>query len=174
MISLSQVIPQNRLKQLRKAHGLTLDDVERFTGINRGTFNNYENQTTNPKPEAWIKLADFFGVSVPYLMGYGNDLDKGDKMLHSTAKIEEPEEIIEHGKRLASDAFDDPVLKDFKTVIDYDGEATYEMHFVSRERLESLGWSEIVLVTYDTRNFALEAMFYERNRHFGTKISYTK
>lgn len=95
-------------------------------------------------------------------------------MLRRVMDLERPVELIKRGLKIARDAFDDPVLKDFKTVIDYDGEATYEMQFVSREQLESLGWSEVVLVIYDTRNFALEAMLYERNRHFGTKISYTR
>ena len=61
---------KNRLKQLRKEKGLTLDDIQSQTGIKRGTYNNYENGTTKPKLETWQELADFFGVSVPYLQGY--------------------------------------------------------------------------------------------------------
>ena len=59
----------NRLKQLRKEKGLTLDEIQSKTGIKRGTYNNYENGVTEPKLETWQKLADFFGVSVPYLQG---------------------------------------------------------------------------------------------------------
>lgn len=59
----------NRLKQLRKEKGLTLDEIQNQTGIKRGTFNNYEAGKTEPKLETWQKLADFFGVSVPYLQG---------------------------------------------------------------------------------------------------------
>lgn len=61
---------KNRLKQLRKEKGLTLDDIQSQTGIKRGTYNNYENGTTKPKPETWQALADFFNVSVEYLKGY--------------------------------------------------------------------------------------------------------
>lgn len=59
----------NRLKELRKEKGLTLDEIQSEIGINRGTYNNYENGKTEPKPETWQALADFFGVSVPYLQG---------------------------------------------------------------------------------------------------------
>ena len=59
----------NRIKELRKEKGLTLDDIQSQTGIKRGTYNNYENGTTNPKPETWQALANFFDVSVPYLQG---------------------------------------------------------------------------------------------------------
>lgn len=61
---------KNRLKQLRKEKGLTLDDIQSQTGIKRGTYNNYENGTTKPKLETWQTLANFFNVSVEYLQGY--------------------------------------------------------------------------------------------------------
>lgn len=63
----------NRLKELRVKHGLTLDDIEKRTGINRGTYNNYENGNTQPKFKTWQKLADFWGVSTAYLLNLEDD-----------------------------------------------------------------------------------------------------
>lgn len=60
----------NRLRELREAKKYTLDDIEKKTGINRGTYNNYESGKTSPKEPTWQALADFFNVSVPYLKGY--------------------------------------------------------------------------------------------------------
>lgn len=60
---------QNRLKLLRNQLGLTLDDIEEKTGINRGTYNNYESGKTEPSLKTWRKLADFFGTTVSYLQG---------------------------------------------------------------------------------------------------------
>lgn len=59
----------NRLKELRKEKRLTLDEIQSETGINRGTYNNYESGKTEPKPKTWQALADYFNVSVPYLRG---------------------------------------------------------------------------------------------------------
>lgn len=61
----------NRLKELRKQKSLTLDEIAQETGIKRGTYNNYENGKTNPKPEIWEKLAKYFDVPIPYLQGQG-------------------------------------------------------------------------------------------------------
>lgn len=61
----------NRLKELRKQKSLTLDEIAQETGVKRGTYNNYENGKTNPKPEIWVKLAKYFDVPIPYLQGQG-------------------------------------------------------------------------------------------------------
>ena len=61
----------NRLRELRKSKKYTLDDIEKQTGINKGTYNNYESGKTSPKPKTWQALANFFNVSVDYLKGYG-------------------------------------------------------------------------------------------------------
>lgn len=62
---------KNRLKEMRKKHNFTLDDIQKMTGIKRGTYSNYENGNTEPKIETWQKLANFFDAPVPYLQGFG-------------------------------------------------------------------------------------------------------
>ena len=64
------ILAMNRLRELRKKNKYTLDDIESRTGIKRGTYNNYESGKTNPKSETCQKLADFYGVTVPYIKGY--------------------------------------------------------------------------------------------------------
>ncbi len=59
----------NRIRELRKQKGKSLDQMQDETGIKRGTLNNYENGKTEPKLKIWQKLADYFGVSVGYLQG---------------------------------------------------------------------------------------------------------
>ena len=93
---------KNRIKELRLKHNYTLDDMEEKTGIKRGTYSNYENGKTEPKLETWQKLADFFGVSVPYLQGYAeinipNDL-KFDSKQDAIDCIEKIMKALDIGK----------------------------------------------------------------------------
>lgn len=63
----------NRLMELRKEKGLTLDQMQEKTGINRVTISQYERAKREPKMEIWKKLADFFQVPLDYLQGYSDD-----------------------------------------------------------------------------------------------------
>lgn len=60
----------NRIKLLRKEKSLTLDGLSNKIGISRATLNRYENGDSEPKIETWEKIANFFNVSVPYIMGF--------------------------------------------------------------------------------------------------------
>ena len=57
----------NRLKEIRESKGLTLEDVGKGVGLATNTISRYETGKREPKLETWKKLANFFGVSVPYL-----------------------------------------------------------------------------------------------------------
>ena len=67
----------NRLKELRKEKKLTQKELADYLGINEKTISRWENGESNIKPEKAKKLADYFGVSVGYLLGYDdNDFEK--------------------------------------------------------------------------------------------------
>lgn len=59
-----------RLKELCKAKGLTQKEVSLKTGIPVNTYSNYERGDREPKLATWQKLADYFGVSIDYLIGH--------------------------------------------------------------------------------------------------------
>ncbi len=59
----------NRIRHLREMRGLRQIDVSKATGIDQKTLSNYENEKTNPDSFALTRLADFFGVSIDYLLG---------------------------------------------------------------------------------------------------------
>ncbi|WP_270743799.1 helix-turn-helix domain-containing protein [Streptococcus infantarius] len=60
----------NRLKELRKEKGLSQQALANELGVHYRTLQNWENGKSNIKPEKAELLADYFGVSVPYLLGY--------------------------------------------------------------------------------------------------------
>lgn len=57
------------LKQLREERGITQTELARQLGVVRSTICFYESGQHSPTPDMLIKLADFFGVSVDYLLG---------------------------------------------------------------------------------------------------------
>ncbi len=62
----------NRIRDLREDKGMRQSDLAKAVGIDQRTISNYEIGKTNPDSDALIKLADFFGVSIDYLLGRTN------------------------------------------------------------------------------------------------------
>lgn len=60
---------RNRIKDLREDANLKQAELAQATGIDQRTISNYETGKTNPDSYALIKLADFFQVSIDYLVG---------------------------------------------------------------------------------------------------------
>lgn len=63
---------ENRIKALREDRDLRQVDLAEATGIDQRTISNYETGKSNPDSFALIKIADFFGVSIDYLVGRVN------------------------------------------------------------------------------------------------------
>ena len=60
---------KNRIRDLREDRDLRQTDVSKATGIDQKTLSNYETGKTSPDSYALIRVADFFGVSIDYLVG---------------------------------------------------------------------------------------------------------
>ena len=58
-----------RLKECRKAKGLTQQQVAIYCDITEKAYQNYELMTRVPQLEILIKIADFYKVSLDYLVG---------------------------------------------------------------------------------------------------------
>lgn len=59
-----------RLKELRIAKGLYQKDVADFLGVDRTTYTKYESGASEPDIATLTKLADYFCVTVDYLINY--------------------------------------------------------------------------------------------------------
>ncbi|EPI00679.1 DNA-binding helix-turn-helix protein [Enterococcus faecalis 13-SD-W-01] len=77
----------NRLKEMRKENKITLVDLSAKLGIPRSTLNRYENGESEPKKETWEKLANYFNVSIGYLMGVNDQKMSEEKALNIAKKV---------------------------------------------------------------------------------------
>lgn len=73
----------NRLKELRKQKGLTQQGLADKISVSKITILRWENEERQIKPEKAQQLADFFGVSVGYLLGY-SEYRELEKVLDKT------------------------------------------------------------------------------------------
>ena len=62
----------NRLKELRKEKKLSQKELAENIRVHYRTLQNWENGESQIKPEKAQQLADYFGVSVGYLLGYSD------------------------------------------------------------------------------------------------------
>ena len=60
---------KNNLKKLRKEAGLTQISLQMKTGIEQALISKFENGDRIPPTETLMILADFYNVSMDYIMG---------------------------------------------------------------------------------------------------------
>lgn len=75
-----------RLKALRLEANLTQSDVAREFGISQQAYAKWENAKANPTQAVISKLANFYNVSVDYLLG-NSDYKNSDEIDLSTFEI---------------------------------------------------------------------------------------
>lgn len=59
---------ENRLYQLRKSKGLSQITVQMDTGVDQSLLSKFEKGIRIPPTETLIKLADFYNVSIDYIL----------------------------------------------------------------------------------------------------------
>lgn len=107
----------NNLRLVRKADSrkLTQQDVADWLGIDRSTYGKYEQGSSEPTFDTLHKLADFFGVSMEYLMGLPelkkastpeevNALPEAQALreVMETLSPEDRQRVLEFGRNLAA------------------------------------------------------------------------
>lgn len=139
----------NRIKELRKKKGLTLDGLADKSGIKRGTLNNYELGKTEPKLATWERLADVLGVSVGYLQGLDDALP--DIFIKVFSSIDEFSKTHSHDQTERYQRLQ--ALEYLSTTLDYTGD--YK-EFLSdhqiKELLDSINDIYGLWLAYDVRN----------------------
>lgn len=65
-----------RIKELREAKGINMKEAARLLAMPYTTYVNYEKGQREPTSEVLIQIADFFDVSIDYLVGRTEDRSK--------------------------------------------------------------------------------------------------
>ena len=68
----------NRLKELRQEKNAKQEDLAKIAKVSAMTISRWENGESQIKPDKAQQLADYFGVSVGYLLGYSEYERKND------------------------------------------------------------------------------------------------
>ena len=102
----------NRLKELRKQKGLTQQGLADEISVSKITVLRWENEERQIKPEKAQQLADFFGVSVGYLLGYIDDSE-----IYDDEVVVEPEKgmILAYSLERSNKKLQEKMFKDFIT-----------------------------------------------------------
>ena len=64
---------KDRLKSLRLSNNLTQLDIANYLKINDRSYQNLEYGKSKPKYDTLIKLADYYNISIDYLVGRSDD-----------------------------------------------------------------------------------------------------
>lgn len=81
-------------EKLLQEKGITSYKVAKATGISQTTFSDWKRGRSTPKTDNMQKIADYFGVSIDYLMT-GSNVD-----IQQNIMTEEEKRIYEYAKRL--------------------------------------------------------------------------
>jgi transcriptional regulator with XRE-family HTH domain len=71
---------KNRLSELRTKKGYSMRQAAKLMGLPYTTYVNYEKGDRDPNSEMLVFLADFYGVTVDYLIGKDEAPAEGDEL----------------------------------------------------------------------------------------------
>ena len=108
------------LKELRLQKGLTQEEVGKIIGVQKAAIQKYEKgDVENMKRSSLIKLSEFYGVPVAYLMGHKEveeKVAKEDEQLSEYLKLLETRPELKMLFNLTKDATREEVEKAVKIV----------------------------------------------------------
>lgn len=81
MLLKGSVTIMNRIKNLREKEEISQDQLAKILGVNLRTLQRWESGETSIRTKNATQLADYFGVSVGYLLGYEMNLKEAHEKL---------------------------------------------------------------------------------------------
>ena len=65
----TEILKYGRIRDTRIDRGLTQEQVAKILNVKQNTYSQYEIGVVNYQLDAVVKLAEYYGVSVDYLVG---------------------------------------------------------------------------------------------------------
>ena len=101
-----------KLRELRKENGISLKELGACVGVAESTMSLYENGKRQPDYETLLKLAEYFGVTVDYLLRGGEEEQLPEELviLNRKAKNWSPEkrkQLLDMARVMFKEDFDD-------------------------------------------------------------------
>ena len=90
-----------RLRELRQNRYITIKELSRIMGISESAISLYEHGKRQPDYETVIKFADYFNVSVDYLLGRTISIEESSPALTSRSR-QESKSILKHTEHLTN------------------------------------------------------------------------
>lgn len=107
----------DRIRELRLEKDLKQKELAEILGIQPNTFNQYEMGKREPDYATLLKIANYFDVTIDYLLG-NTEIKKGSATPKGDGPATEREQLLLEKFRAASPAIQELVLKALK---DMDG-----------------------------------------------------
>ena len=90
---------QEKLKDLRVEHGLTLEQLADQTGLSKSALGKYENDDYKDiSPFAIVTLAKFYHVTTDYLLGVSEQKNHSDTELSALQLSDDAIDVLKAGK----------------------------------------------------------------------------
>lgn len=100
-----------RIKDLRKSHGLTQQELGKKINVTKVSISCYENETRTPSLETLVELSEIFQVDPNYLFGKEHFIIKDEDISYGIYMSTEEVEFIKEIRKIDSlhkKVIDDP------------------------------------------------------------------
>ncbi|HEL1620145.1 TPA: helix-turn-helix domain-containing protein [Streptococcus suis] len=161
----------NRLKELRKEKKLTQEELAGEIGVSKITILRWENGERQIKPDKAQALADHFGVSVGYLLGYEDLLDQLEEV---DAELTKGMALSKNLSMAASSSYDElfenilellKKLKEVAEVTQVDSNTLIEVIKTLEDHLEDLDDSMKKMMTAQIKYIELQNLKRKLNKY---------
>lgn len=110
------------LKALRESLGMTQAEFGKSIGLAKSTYSNYETGEREPKSDFWMNIAQQYGVTIDYLMGFSDEPQqyaenkKAPPLSDGARKIANDYDRLDHHGRAAIRGLMDEELNRMETL----------------------------------------------------------